>query len=142
MAPIGGSDSHTLANVARAFTPVAGARTKEEFLAGLRRGLTVPCGRSGSYVRLTGEVARIFASGYEDALRSAARGLEDPRRILALLGLGPFLPLIPFFTGAIHAHELRFGSRWFQLLANRGLATAAGFGPAPFAGRPALRPTA
>jgi hypothetical protein len=142
LAPVGGSDSHTLANVARAFTTVAGARSQAEFLAGLRRGLTVPYGRSGSYARLTGEVARIFAAGYADAFRSAARGLEDPRRLLALLGLGPFLPLIPCFTAAIHAHELRFGSRWFQLLANQCLGFGPGRARAPFVGPPALRPTA
>jgi hypothetical protein len=31
MAPVGGSDAHSLAHVARAFTTVPGARTKEEF---------------------------------------------------------------------------------------------------------------
>ncbi len=36
MAPIGGSDAHSLAHVARAFTIVPGARTKQEFLQGLR----------------------------------------------------------------------------------------------------------
>ena len=143
MAPVGGSDSHTLANVARAFTTVAGARNKDEFLAGLRGGLTVPCGRSGTYARLTAEVTRIFAAGYKDALRSTARGLEDPRRLLALLGLAPFLPLIPCFTAAIHAHELRFGTRWFRLLAAHcASGSKAGLGRAAFVGQPALRPTA
>ncbi|HEY6547669.1 MAG TPA: PHP-associated domain-containing protein, partial [Vicinamibacteria bacterium] len=69
MAGVGGSDSHSLAGVARAFTTVPGARTKEEFLDGLRRGLTVPVGRSGSWARLTSEVGRIFAAGYRDGLR-------------------------------------------------------------------------
>ena len=79
MAAVGGSDSHTLANVARAFTTVAGARNKAEFLAGLRRGLTVPCGRSGTYARLTAEVGRIFAAGYKDALHGTVRGLDQAR---------------------------------------------------------------
>ena len=39
LAMVGGSDAHTLASVARAFTVVPGARPREEFLAGLRRGL-------------------------------------------------------------------------------------------------------
>jgi predicted metal-dependent phosphoesterase TrpH len=142
LAAVGGSDSHTLAHVARAFTTVAGARNQAEFLAGLRRGLTVPCGRSGTYARLTAEVTRVFAAGYKDALRSAARGLEDPGRLLALLGLAPLLPLIPCVTAAIHAHELRFGSRWLEHLAAHGPRVEAGSGPAAFVGRPALRPTA
>ena len=53
MASLGGSDAHSLAHVARAFTTVPGARTREDFLAGLRTGLCVPSGRSGSYARLT-----------------------------------------------------------------------------------------
>jgi len=141
MAPVGGSDSHTLANVARAFTTVAGARDKEEFLAGLRRGRTVPAGRSGTYTRLTAEVARIFAAGYQDAFQAAACGRDDPRRLLALLGLAPLLPLIPCFTAVIHAHELRFGARWARLLASEGSRLHADQRPAPFA-PPALRPTA
>jgi hypothetical protein len=43
---VGGSDAHALAHVARAFTTVPGARTKEELLAGLRTGVTAPSGRS------------------------------------------------------------------------------------------------
>ena len=35
---IAGSDSHTLAGVARTFTEVAGVSSAEEFLAGMRRG--------------------------------------------------------------------------------------------------------
>jgi predicted metal-dependent phosphoesterase TrpH len=142
MAPIGGSDSHTLANVARAYTSVAGARDKDEFLVGLRQGLTIPSGRSGTYARLTGEVVRIFAAGYKDAARGAARGLDDPRRLLALLGLAPLLPLIPCFTAVIHAHELRFGARWARLLASEGSRLEAEQRRAPFARPAALRPTA
>ena len=52
LAPCGGSDAHTLATVARAYTCVL-ARDRTEFLEGLRAGLTIPAGRSGSYVRLT-----------------------------------------------------------------------------------------
>lgn len=142
LAAVGGSDSHTLAHVARAFTTVAGARNKAEFLAGLRRGLTVPCGRSGTYARLTAEVTRIFAAGYKEVLRGTVRGLEDPRRVLALLGLVPLLPLIPCVTAVIHAHELRFGAQWFRLLIPEGPRVESGLGRAPFVGHGALRPTA
>ena len=85
MAPVGGSDSHSLAGVGRAYTTVAGARSKEDFLEGLRRGLTVPSGRSGTYARLTAEVTRIFAAAYRDVAieawsgRDAGRALVSPR---------------------------------------------------------------
>ena len=111
MAPMGGSDSHTLAGVARAYTEVAGARDRSDFLEGLRRGLTVPGGRSGTYARLTAEVTRIFAAGYLDAARQP---FGDFRRAAALLGLFPLLPLIPVVTAFIHVHELRFGARLFR----------------------------
>jgi hypothetical protein len=114
MAPVGGSDAHSLAHVARAFTTVPGARTKEEFLAGLRTGLTVPSGRSGSYARLTGEVARIFAAGYAETLRELLAGAPSFARVAASLALAPFLPLIPLFTLGVFAHERRFGTRHFR----------------------------
>jgi hypothetical protein len=114
LAGVGGSDSHSLAGVARAFTTVAGARTKEEFLDGLRRGLTVPVGRSGSIARLTSEVTRIFAAGYADALREAVSGRPAAVRLIALLGLLPLWPLIPVVTALVHLHERRFGDEHFR----------------------------
>jgi predicted metal-dependent phosphoesterase TrpH len=114
MAPVGGSDAHSLAHVARAFTTVPGARNKEEFLAGLRTGLTVPSGRSGGYARLTGEVVRIFAAGYAETLREALAGAPSAVRVAASLALAPFLPLIPLFTLGVYAHERRFGARHFR----------------------------
>jgi predicted metal-dependent phosphoesterase TrpH len=116
MAPIGGSDAHCLAHVARAYTVVPGARSREEFLDGLRRGLTLPRGRSGSYARLTSEVARIFAAGYREAARDLASGTA-PLRAAAACALAPLLPLIPLFTLAVYARELSFGARQFSALA-------------------------
>jgi predicted metal-dependent phosphoesterase TrpH len=114
LAAVGGSDSHTLSGVARAFTTVAGARTKEDFLDGLRRGLTVPVGHSGSYARLTSEVTRIFASGYTEAAGEIRKGSPCAVRLLALLALAPLLPLIPLVTAFVHLHERRFGERHFR----------------------------
>ncbi|HXK10901.1 MAG TPA: PHP-associated domain-containing protein [Vicinamibacteria bacterium] len=114
MAPVGGSDAHSLAHVARAFTTVPGARTREEFLAGLRTGLTVPSGRSGSYARLTGEVVRIFAAGYADTAREVLAGAPSARRLVASLALAPLLPFIPLVTLAVHLHERRFGAVHFR----------------------------
>jgi hypothetical protein len=114
MAPVGGSDAHSLAHVARAFTTVPGARTREEFLAGLRTGLTVPSGRSGTYTRLSGEVARIFAAGYAQTARDLAGGVGSPLRVAASLALAPFLPLLPLFTLGVYLHERRFGARHFR----------------------------
>jgi predicted metal-dependent phosphoesterase TrpH len=136
MSPVGGSDAHSLAHVARAFTTVPGARTKEEFLAGLRTGLTVPCGRSGSYARLTSEVSRIFAAGYADTARNLLNGTGSTLRVAASLALAPLLPLIPLFTLGVHLHERRFGARHFRVFQRT-------FGwPALPSERPSLAPAA
>jgi predicted metal-dependent phosphoesterase TrpH len=113
MAPVGGSDSHSLAGVGRAYTTVAGARSREDFLEGLRRGLTVPSGRAGSYRALTAEVGRIFAAAYREAALEAWSGREAGRALVSL-ALLPLLPMIPIVTACIHAHEVRFGARQFR----------------------------
>lgn len=111
MAPIGGSDAHSLAHVARAFTTVPGARDRDEFLEGLRAGLCVPSGRAGDYARLTTEVTRIFAAGYAETARDVASGRGSALRAAACVALLPFLPLVPLFTLGVHLHERRFGVR-------------------------------
>lgn len=116
MAPIGGSDAHSLAHVASAFTTVPRARTKEDFLDGLRCGLTVPCGRSGSLARLTSEVARIFAAGYADMARGIARGTGSLATMAAGALLLPLLPLLPLFTLLVHAQEIRFARTQIRAL--------------------------
>jgi hypothetical protein len=113
MAGVGGSDAHSLAHVARAWTSVPHARSRAEFLDGLRRGLTLPAGRSGSYARLTSEVLRIFAAGYGETVREVLAGVAPGMRVAASVVLAPFLPLIPLFTLGVHAREVRFGLRWF-----------------------------
>jgi predicted metal-dependent phosphoesterase TrpH len=136
-AEIGGSDAHTLAHVARAFTIVPGAGSREEYLDGLRRALTIPAGRSGSYARLTADVTRLCAQGYADGLRTAVKEPGRLPRAALLLGLLPLLPLIPVVTAAAWARELSFGARHFRAFAEalpRRLGAEAPsrrFGPGP-----------
>jgi len=137
MAPVGGSDSHSLAHVARAWTTVPGARTKVEFLEGLRRGLTVPSGRSGSYARLTTEVVRIFAAGYAETARDLLRGEAPPAGVVASAALAPLLPLIPLFTLSVYVQESRFGARFF-----RAFREAFGWPALPSEALPSLAPAA
>ena len=110
---VGGSDAHTLASVARAFTVVPGAGDKREFLAGLRRGCTLPAGRSGSYARLTADVARIAAGAYRTAAVEAAAA---PLRLAAMAAAAPLLPLLPLVTACVFAHEQLFARRHERLL--------------------------
>ncbi len=58
----GGSDAHTLSGVGKTFTEVRGARSAEDFLAGLRRGQAVAMGEHGDYWKLTAAVWGIGGS--------------------------------------------------------------------------------
>jgi hypothetical protein len=97
-AGIAGSDSHTIAGVGRTYTEVAGARTADEFLAGLRAGRGMICGAHGSYVKLTADVYRIVL-----AL------LRDQPWTLPLMPLAAF---VPAFTAAHWLNEIRFCHKW------------------------------
>lgn len=60
---IGGSDAHTRRGIGRTWTEVPGARTREEFMAGLWAGRARVGGREGSYFTMAGDMLR-FASGF------------------------------------------------------------------------------
>ena len=95
---IAGSDSHTIAGVGRTYTEVAGARTAEEFLAGLRTGSGVVRGAHGSYTKLTADVYRIILAM-----------LRDQPWTLPLMPLAAFVPV---FTVGHWLNEIRFCRKW------------------------------
>jgi predicted metal-dependent phosphoesterase TrpH len=130
-AAIGGSDAHTLASVAGAWTVVPGARTREDFLEGLRRGLTVPAGRSGGYARLTADVIRIAAAAYRSAARGSNHGPAGAARFLAMLAGLPLVPLIPAVTAAVFLHEQAFARGHDRAFRADGRHVCGGFGPGP-----------
>lgn len=133
---VGGSDAHTLPSVARAFTVVPEAQSKAEFLAGLRRGFTLPAGRSGSYARLTADVARIAAGAYREHALLARQGGEAAWRFALMAGVAPLLPLLPLVTAWIFVHEQLFARRHDRLFRDattrrrRSSAASGPFGPA------------
>jgi predicted metal-dependent phosphoesterase TrpH len=100
-----GSDAHTLAALGRTYTAVSGARTKEEFISGLRCGQVSLHGESGNYWKLTGAVIRL----------ASAMMQEDPRT----LWLSPLFPLVPAVTLANYFRELAFVYRWSSRTVNR-----------------------
>ena len=83
-AQVAGSDAHTLASAGSTYTEVAGARNKNEFLAGLRAGWGRPRGDSGNYWKLTSDVLQI------------ALGMMSEKRWT--LTLAPLAALIPVAT--------------------------------------------
>jgi predicted metal-dependent phosphoesterase TrpH len=58
-AEVGGSDAHAMASVGSAWTAVPGARTRLEYLDGLRAGQGRVRGESGSWLKLTRDVLAI-----------------------------------------------------------------------------------
>jgi len=120
--------------VARAYTVVPHARTREEFLDGLRRGLTVPGGSSGGYARLTADLVRIAAAAYGQSARGCLREPAAAVRLAGLLAALPLLPLLPLATAAIFLHEQVFARRQEQALLGsrrrRGPQASGPFGPA------------
>ena len=103
-AAVGGSDAHALKTVGSAFTEVPGARTKAEFLRGLRAGRGVVGGVHGGYLKLTRDVFEIAGSMMR----------HTPWTHLLL----PLAPAIPIYTLAVILHEFGFARRW-SALANR-----------------------
>ena len=97
---VGGSDSHTLAGLARTFTEVPGARNAQEFVAGMRRGQSIAMGESGNYFKLTADVFAIGGSLIQ----------EQP---WIALGFGLFA-LAPLITLGNYARELAFAWYWSQ----------------------------
>lgn len=94
----GGSDSHTLASLARSFTEVSGASNALEFLAGMRRGQGVAIGESGDYFKLT---AAVFAIGGSLIRTTPWMGLFS-----ALFALAPAVTLANYFR------EMAFAWYW------------------------------
>jgi predicted metal-dependent phosphoesterase TrpH len=99
---IAGSDSHTIAGVGQTYTEVPGARTAEEFFAGLRAGQGYVQGAHGSFAKLTLDVFSIVKSLFS----------EKPWTLVA----SPLALLVPAFTMNHWIHEIRFCKKWSALL--------------------------
>jgi predicted metal-dependent phosphoesterase TrpH len=107
---LGGSDSHALGSVGRAFTEVRGARTKQEFLRGVREGRATVEGSSGGYFLLTAEVLSIVKSLLK----------ERP----AAWAISPLLAFLPLVLLLNYGKEIAFAHFWrSRLVPQSGLRT-------------------
>ncbi|HEX4543672.1 MAG TPA: PHP-associated domain-containing protein, partial [Candidatus Acidoferrum sp.] len=95
---VAGSDSHTIAGVGRTYTEVPGARTADEFFAGLRAGHGRIQGIHGGYGRLTADVFTIVRALFND----------KPWTLAA----SPLAVLVPAFTLSHWVNEIRFCKKW------------------------------
>jgi predicted metal-dependent phosphoesterase TrpH len=118
---IAGSDSHTLRGIARTWTEVPGARTRDEFMSGLAAGNVRVGGQMGSLFTMSSDVCRVAGSFLVDQVKGVRRDPLDWRTYGLLFG-GVFgLPLVPLgFVGAyLHfVYEERFNENLlFDLVA-------------------------
>ena len=112
---VGGSDAHAMASVGCAYTVVPRARTKEEYLLGLRRGFGRVRGETGGVWKLTRDVLAIGRAMVRD----------DPRTLAA----APLALAVPAITLGNYVIEQVFArwwmSRYRRLRAARGRDVAA-----------------
>jgi predicted metal-dependent phosphoesterase TrpH len=101
-APVAGSDAHTLYALGRTFTEVPGARTAQEFLAGLGAARGVPHGVSGDYRKLTLAVLEIGWSMVKEKNWTAI--------------LAPLFLAVPAVTLANFVREYAFEAKWSRRL--------------------------
>jgi predicted metal-dependent phosphoesterase TrpH len=99
---IAGSDSHTIAGVGLTYTEVPGARTADEFFAGLRAGYGRVHGAHGCCAKLTLDVFSIVRSLLSD----------KPWTLAA----SPLALLVPAFTLSHWMNEIRFCKKWSALM--------------------------
>jgi predicted metal-dependent phosphoesterase TrpH len=112
----GGSDAHTLNGVARAWTIVPGAGTRDDFLEGFREGRTIPEGRAGTYARLTRAIADLVVS----SCLATSSGPAEPGRGLRTLATAVAvltLPALPLITAGVYADEILFARRYGKAFA-------------------------
>ena len=95
---IAGSDSHALASLGLTYTEVPGARTADEFIAGLRAGRGRVHGAHGGCGKLTLDLFSIIRSLFRDKPWT--------------LALSPLALLVPAFTTSHWLNEIRFCKKW------------------------------
>jgi predicted metal-dependent phosphoesterase TrpH len=108
--PLGGSDSHTLAELGRAFTEAPGARTKQEYLDALKAGHVRARGVSGGFGVLTKAVLTI--------------GSNVPQEHRWGFLLAPLMIAVPFATWGACVRDQAFAAVWSWRL---GLQAPAGY---------------
>jgi predicted metal-dependent phosphoesterase TrpH len=101
---IGGSDAHTRRGIGLTWTEVPGARTKDEFLSGLRAGRAAAGGRHGNYFTMASDILRFTESFYREKLLTLTERPLDWRSHTGFFG-GVFgLPLVGIALAEAYLH--------------------------------------
>ncbi len=101
---IGGSDAHTTRGIGLTWTEVPGARTREEFMAGLWQGRAVVGGQQGSYFTLAGDMLRFAGGFYSERFSNLIREPFDWRAHAYVFGGILGLPLVALPLAGAYLH--------------------------------------
>jgi len=120
---LGGGDSHTGRGIGLTWTEVPGARTREEFMAGLRAGRALAGGSHGGRRTMLSDMWRFAGNFVAEAVSTTASRPRDWRGYAGTFGGVLGLPLVaPLMAGAfIHfLHEQQFNKELlYDLLARQ-----------------------
>ena len=120
-AGMAGSDSHTHRGIGYTWTEVPGARTRDEFLAGLWEGRTRVGGRDGSFRTMASDVFRFGGSYWIEQVQQVGRHPLRWQAHARLFGSVFGLPIVPIALAGAYLHfimEERFNENLlFDLVA-------------------------
>jgi predicted metal-dependent phosphoesterase TrpH len=107
---LGGGDSHTGRGIGLTWTEVPGARTREEFMAGLRAGRGIAGGAHGGAHTMMSDLWRFAGNFLAESMTGVAASPADWRGYARTFGGIFALPLIPVLMAAplvhfIHEHQ-------------------------------------
>ena len=108
---LGGGDSHTGRGIGLTWTEVPGARSREEFMTGLRAGRGIAGGAHGGVRTMLSDMWRFTGNFLSEAVTTAARQPGDWRGYAFTFGGILGLPVVPVLMVApfVHfVHEQRF----------------------------------
>lgn len=108
---LGGGDSHTGRGIGLTWTEVPGARTREEFMVGLRAGRGIAGGAHGGIRTMSSDLWRFAGNFMSESLTTAVTKPADWRGHACTFGGVFALPILPLLSVApfIHfIHEQRF----------------------------------
>ena len=103
---LGGGDSHTGRGIGLTWTEVPGARTREEFMAGLRAGRGIAGGAHGGVRTMMSDMWRFTGNFLSESATTMANAPADWRGYAATFGGVFALPLIPALMVAPFIHFL------------------------------------
>jgi len=101
---IAGSDAHTARGIGLTWTEVPGARTRDEFMAGLWEGRCRIGGQQGSYFTLAGDMLRFAAAFYSERFGNVVREPLKWQNHAFVVGGVLGLPLVALPLAAAYLH--------------------------------------